>query len=149
MSQNPISGVEESEVVESSVGVSTRKRHARYVYNFNRLGGAVSTITLVGPVLPNDAIIKDAYIEVITPPTSGGGATIALGFESTTDVNAADAISGAPWSAAGIVDADGLELGTESGYIKLTSAQALRATIGTAALTAGLFYVFVEYDVGG
>ena len=75
-------------------------------------------------------------------------ATIGLGVASTTDINAEDAVSGAPWSATGQADADaGPEPGTEGGYIKLTAAVGLQITIGTAALTAGRFSVIVNYDV--
>jgi hypothetical protein len=147
VSQNPITGVEESVAAESGVGPARKGGTVQFEYRFDREGGAVGTVFLLGPTLPEGAIIKDAYIDVLTVPTSGGAATVALGFETTTDVNAADAISGAPWSATGRVDADALELGTESGYVKLTAARGLRMTIGTAALTAGRFAVHVLYDV--
>ncbi len=147
MSQNPVTGKEESAGSDDTVGPRAKTGKVTYEYNFSRDGGVVSTILLRGPTLPDNAVIKDAYIDVLTVPTSGGAATIGLGFVTTTDVNAADAISGAPWSATGLVDADGVDIGTEAGYVKLTAPAALQMVIGTAALTAGRFYVVVEYDV--
>lgn len=152
MSQNPITGREESVITEHSTGIrpggDARKRQAVYDYVFERDGGLVGTFLMRGPALPDNAVITDAYIDVITVPTSGGAATIGLGFASTTDINDEDAISGVPWSSTGQKDADnGPEPGTEGGYIKLSAAAGLQITIGTAALTAGHFYVVVNYDV--
>ena len=152
MVQNATTGREENTVSEHSVGVKpggdARKRQAVYDYVFSRDGGAVGSFKLRGPVLPLNAIITDAYIDVVTALAGGGSATVGLGFESTTDINAEDAISGVPWSTTGQKDADaGPEPGTESGYIKLTSAIGLQITIGTAALTDGQFFVYVNYDV--
>ena len=152
MVQNAITGREESVIAEHSVGVrpggDARRRQAVYDYVFSRDGGAVGTFLMRGPVLPDNAIITDAYIDVVVVPTSDGAATIGLGFASTTDINAEDAISGAPWSSTGQKDADaGPEPGTEGGYIKLASAVGSQITIGIAALTAGQFYVIVNYDV--
>lgn len=149
MSQNPITGQEERVVSSNTIGESVSRGKAVYTYNFSRHGGATGTVLLPGKILPDNAVIKDAYIDVLTVPTSGGGATIALGFEAATDINAADAISGAPWSTTGPKDADGIDIGTESGYVKIDGAKGLLMTIATAALTAGLFTVIVEYDVTG
>lgn len=148
MSQNPITGREESVGSDSSIGPRATESKVRYEYNYGRDGGAVSTFLLKGQILPDNAVVKDAYIDVITVPV-GSGASIALGFESTTDINAADAISGAPWSGTGLVDADGVDIGSESGYPKTTRERGLQMTIAAAVLTAGHFFVTVEYDVTG
>lgn len=152
MTQNPVTGREESVITEHSTGVrpggDARQRQAVYDYVFSRDGGAVGTFLLRGPVLPDNAIIVDAYIDNVVVPTSGGSATIGLGFASTTDINAEDAISGAPWSTTGQKDADaGPDPGDETTFIKLSAAVGLQITIGVAALTAGQFFVVVNYDV--
>ena len=149
MSKNPISGVEESVGSDSSIGPRVKHGSVRYFYNFNTHPSAVGTHVLQGPILPDNAVVKYAYVEVLTVPTSGGSATIALGFETTSDINDADGISGAPWNSTGFKDLDGPTLGTESGYVKLTGNKGLRMTIATAALTAGVFVAIVEYDVTG
>jgi hypothetical protein len=152
MSQNPITGREESIITEHSTGIrpggDARKRQAVYDYVFSRDGGAVGTFLLRGPVLPDNAIITDAYIDTVVALAGGGGATVGLGFASTTDINAEDAISGAPWSTTGPKDADaGPDPGDETTFIKLSAAVGLQITIGAAALTAGQFFVIVDYDV--
>ncbi len=149
MSQNPVTGVEEGVGSESTIGPRAVRGTARYIYNFGRQPSAISTFVLPGPVLPDNAVIKDAFIDVLTVPTSSGAATIGLGFETTSDINDADAISGAPWSATGVVDTDAPTHGTESGYVKLDGSKGLQMTIATAALTAGIFIVTIEYDVTG
>ena len=149
MSQNPVTGVEESVGSDSSIGPRVARGTARYTYNFGTQPSAVGTYVLPGPILPDNAVIKDAFIDVLTVPTSGGSATIALGFETTSDINNADAISGGPWSSTGVVDTDAPTHGTESGYVKLTGNKGLQMTIATAALTAGIFTVTVEFDVTG
>ena len=149
MSQNPITGKEESVGSDSSIGPRVARGTARYTYNFGVQPSAIGTYVLPGPILPDNAVIKDAFIDVLTVPTSGGSATIGLGFETTSDINDEDAISGAPWSSAGVVDTDAPTHGTESGYVKLTGNKGLQMIIGTAALTAGIFTVIVEYDVTG
>ncbi len=150
MTQSGVSGQEVTTVEPSTggrVGPAKGKLTARFDYVFSRDGGAVGTYLMRGPVIPDNAIITDAYIDTIVG-LAGASATVGLGFVSTTDINAEDAISGAPWSTVARHDADaGPEPGTEAGYIKLTSALGLQMTIGTAALTAGQFSVVVTYDV--
>ena len=116
---------------------------ARGLYDFATDGGAVGDITLRGDTIPSGAICIDALIQVDTALTSSGAATVALKVEGTADVNAADAISGAPWSSTGAKRADAL---TATGApVTTTAARSITATVGTAALTAGAFTVLVSY----
>ncbi len=147
MSQNAVTGVEERIAAEHTLGPQVEHGVARYFYNFGVDGGLIATTQLRGPTLPDNAVIKDAYIDVTVVPTSGGAATIGLGFETTTDINNEDAVSGAPWSAIAVVATDAPTHGTPGGYVKLTGNKGLQMIIGTAALTAGVFAVIVEYDV--
>lgn len=117
---------------------------ARGDYSFAVDGGAVSTIALTGAsVLPAGALILSAYIEVTTAPTSGGAATIAVQAESAGDVQAAAAISGAPWSTTGLKLSSART--RAAAPLKLTAASDISIVIATAALTAGEFRVYVEY----
>lgn len=151
MSQNPITGREESVITEHSTGIrpggDARKQTALFDYNFSRDGGAIGTVLLRGPPLPDNAVISNAFIDVLVVPASGDSATIALGFLTTTDIQTAAAYSGAPYSSVAQADLSGPTHETEGGFIKLTSARGLQMTIATAALTDGHFYVIVEYDV--
>ena len=125
------------------VGAQTRggRKSAVGVYSFAALGGAVGDITLTGDTVPSGAAILDAYIKVTTALT-GATATVAIKVEGAADINAADAISGAPWSTTGVKRAD---LTATTAPVVTTAARSIVATVGTAALTAGVFTVVVEY----
>lgn len=117
---------------------------ARGDYDFAADGGAVGNINLIGALgIPSGALILAAYIEVVTPPTSGGAPTIALQLEGAGDVQAAAAISGAPWSTTGAKLSSART--RAAAPLKLTAARDIVMVIATAALTAGAFRVVVEY----
>jgi hypothetical protein len=121
------------------------KRRARAQYDFAVDGGAVSTITLRGDSqIPQGAIITDVLIDVLTAVTGGGSCTIGISSEGASDLQAAAAVTGAPWSTTGpkrgTLDAD-------TTPIKTTAPRTISAVIGTAAVTAGKFNVVVEYVV--
>ena len=134
-------------VAPSTIDSTLARRVARATYAFGIEGGAVGTISL-GVNLPDTAILTAAWIDVITSPTSGGGATISVDI-ATDDVAgllAASAISGAPWNSTTFQDL--LPDGTAANATtKTTAARAIQITVGTAALTAGDFVVFAEYIV--
>lgn len=128
---------------KAGVGLGVgRRRLAVGLYNFATDGGAVGDITLRGDAIPSGAIITDVLIHVDTALTSGGAATVALKAESAADLNAADVISGAPWSTAGAKRGD---LTATTAPVKTTASRPIVATVGTAALTAGKFSVYVSF----
>lgn len=112
-------------------------------YDFSVHGGAVSDIGL-RCWLPKGAIIVNSHLEVLTAPTSGGSAEIALKAEAANDLVTATAIGSAPWSSTGhklcIPD-----IATVGDYKKTTADRELTMSITVAALTAGKFNVFVWY----
>lgn len=111
-------------------------------YDFAVDGGLIGPINLLPDAgIVNDALLIGAYINIITPPV-GGAATLALGAESTTDINAAVVVTGAPWDTTGFKAAD-LALGSSPS--KLTLDRNLVATIAVANLTAGEFEVLLAY----
>jgi hypothetical protein len=117
-------------------------RQAQFFYDFAVDGGAVSAITLRGDTVPNGAVVVDVIGHVATALT-GATATVALHIQSAADINAAAAISGAPWSTTG-----GKRFGAftaTTAPLTLTAARSVVATVGTAALTAGKFSVVVFY----
>lgn len=118
---------------------------ARAEYDFAVDGGAVGDITLRGQQVPSGAIITDVLIRVTTALTSGGAATVALKSEGAADLNAADVISGAPWSTTGAKRGD---LDADTAPVLTTADRAIKATVAVAALTAGKFSVFVTYMEG-
>ena len=115
-------------------------------YSFATQGGAIGTINLKDGdgkdlKLPANAIIKNVVIDVLTAPTSGGSATIAVTAVSSGDLKAATAIA----SFTGILQ--GIPANTVGTAIKLSSEKTLSMAIAVAALTAGKFNVLVEYVV--
>lgn len=128
---------------KAGLGLGQGRRRTAYAeYSFATDGGAVGDITLRGDTIPSGAVIIDALLRVTTVLTSGGAATVAIKVESAADVNAADAISGAPWSTVGAKRGD---FTSTTAPILTTAARSIVATVGTAALTAGVFKVLVTY----
>lgn len=128
-------------IMESTRSLKTWKGD----YSFATDGGAVSTITLRsndGPI-PSGSRVLGGYIEVDTAPTSAGAATISVGVEAAGDLQAAAAISGAPWSTLGHKDV--IPDATGSTAVELTAARDPSIAIATAALTAGVFNVVLFY----
>ena len=103
------------------------------MFEFEYDAGAVGTIE-TDLLVPDDCIIADAIVDVLTDPTSGGAATIALGLNTNTDVVGATAIA----SFTGI-------LKPSITPFKLTAERKLKITIATAALTAGKFAVALHW----
>lgn len=119
-------------------------KEAKGEYDFAVDGGAISTIQLRSDdTIPPGAIIEGGYIEVDTVPTSGGAATISAGSEAAGDLQAAAAISGAPWSTVGRKSITPAFTGATT--VKTTAARTLAIAIAAAALTAGKFRVVVFY----
>lgn len=125
-------------------------KEMRLYYDFATMGGAVGAISLQdfydkkAANLPGKILITGCFIDVLTAPTSGGSATIALGTgQSTTDLKTATAIA----SYTGIVAC--VPVGTAATAIKITAAKTTfvvpKITIATAALTAGKLIVHVQY----
>lgn len=113
-------------------------------YNFADQGGTIGAINLRGEDgksarLPKGAIIRDCIIDVVTTPV-GATATIAIGTgQAANDLKAALAVA----SYTGLVAC--VPVGTAASAIKLTADRTPTMTVATAALTAGKFYVLVDY----
>lgn len=120
------------------------QKSAIYEYDFAVDGGAISTISLrlVGGDAhpPAGSIIegKNVALDVLTIPV-GATATIGMQLVAAGDVQTAAAISGAPWSTLGLKDP------SIEAPLKIVTEGPVKAVIGTAALTAGKFRVYVSY----
>lgn len=119
-----------------------RVKLARARYAFATEGGATGDIALRGDTIPSGALVVAAVIDVTTVPTSAGAATIAVKVQGAADINTADAISGAPWSTTGAKNAD---VNAVNSGVKTTAVRTPTITVGTAALTAGVFDVILQY----
>jgi hypothetical protein len=110
---------------------------ARATYDFSVDGGAVSTIVPSNSALiPDNSVIVRCYSVVTTAMTSGGSATLALSAGGVT-LKAATAFDNGAFD-----DEDVTEHAVTD---KTTSGTGIQFTIATAALTAGVVDVFVEY----
>jgi hypothetical protein len=112
-------------------------------YSFAADGGAVSTIAITsGAPIPSGSIILAGWLDILTAPTSGGSATIAVQVESAADIQAAAAYNGAPWSTTGV------KLSSARTYaaapIKTMADRNISIVIASAALTAGVFDVYLH-----
>lgn len=100
----------------------------------------------LGVFLPIGAIIKQAYFQVKIAFTSvDSTATIAAKAQSTADLYAATAVSGAPGSTGFIA---GIPDNTVTHMISLTAERELTIAVGVEALTAGQAILVVEYTMG-
>lgn len=133
--------IEGTEKIGDGLSIGERKI-AVGSYDFAVDGGAVGAITLRGDKIPSGAIVLDAYAKVATAVTSGGAATLAVKVEGAADINAADVVSGAPWSTVG---AKRLDFIATTAPIVTTVERSIVATVAVAALAAGKFQVAVEY----
>ncbi len=111
------------------------------IYDFSLVGGAQGDLS-TGIVLPNKAIVRRAFYDVLTQPTSGGSATVAFKVQSAADLKTATAI--ASWTT-GIKD--GALDGAVANYIKLTAERTVYATVAASDLLSGKIKVFVDYVV--
>jgi len=108
----------------------------------NPLGGAMS--------LPIGFVVTGGWLEVVTAVTSGGSATLEVGTGTTAtgaDPNGfVTSIGKASLTANSVHPFDGAlaHNTTAAGHRVRTTVAPVSITIGTAALTAGKFYVYVE-----
>lgn len=112
----------------------------KVTYDFDVHGGAVGDIPLDFE-LPDNAVVFDGFIDVLTDPTSDGSATVALKLEEAADILGATAIA----SVTGLVDT--VPDGTGANAVKTTAARVLTMTVAVAALTAGKMNIFLRYFI--
>lgn len=127
---------------------AANKSHAlvqSYMYDFAVDGGAVGFKDLSAKVrntLPTGAVVKSVYYHVVTAPTSGGSATIAIGDgETGTRYLTGTAFDNAAYAGNNVA-------AVSSGIpnrIAGTNENNFGITIATAALTAGKIKFWVEY----
>ena len=125
-------------------------RVAKATYDFSVVGGAVSTLVIPGAdIVPSGAIIQDLIIDCTTACTSGGAATFAVTGGGLTLAGGTPIGVGAAPFTAGTVGRVGVAGVITTGYPvqKATSSAALKVVIGTAAITAGVFTVYVYYTI--
>jgi len=121
-------------------------KHLSFKYSFATDGGAIGAITLndesgTAQLIPQNAIITNATIEIETAVTSSGSATVAFGLLGNTDAFKAA-------TAKASLTEDAVFAGTNDLPLKVAVPTGVLATVATAALTAGVFFINVEYIEG-
>lgn len=128
------------------LGSGSPKSVYGFVYDFTVLGGATGSIALTqinGP-LPNNFIIQNACLDVVTGLTGGAGATGAVtSGQAANDLVIATIVAGAPFSTTGPKITIPL-LGTIATWIKTTAQRSPALVVAVNAFTAGKFNLFVE-----
>lgn len=119
---------------------------AHAIYSFAVDGGSVATITPANNAsIPANAVLVSETINSTTAVTSGGSATVAVGLSntggSTTSILAATAK--ASFSSNAVLNG----AATFAAPLKVTGAGNITLTVATAALTAGVIEVWVQYYV--
>lgn len=95
--------------------------------------------------VPLDAVVVSAYLEILTAPTTdGGSATIKIGTQSDDDAFLTiTAISNGTFALNAVTSL------SNTLPFKALAPDPVTITVGTAALTAGKFNVYIEYYEGG
>lgn len=120
-------------------------RTLKVSYDFSVDGGGQGALTLKNAFgdaayLPDNAVIVGAWLEGLVDLTSGGNATVALGYTgAATALVGATAKADASWNVNAV---------TALALSKTTQKSSILATIGTADLTAGKFDVMIHYYIG-
>ena len=142
--------VENKYMADDSIGNAetdgNQPKHLSFKYSFDTDGGATGAIIInsesgTPQLIPQNAIITNATIEIETAITSGGSATVAFGLLGNTD-----AFKAATGKASLTLDA--VFAGTNELPLKVAVPTQVVATVATAALTAGVFFINVEYIEG-
>ena len=128
---------------------ATLSKTLLFQYDFARETGAAGAIPLVTPAglpqtLPDNAVITEVVIEGITDLTSGGAATVSLGYTGQAIAFlGVTALTHATWNV------NNVTVGTATAAVGKTGGGVeVLATIADADLTAGKFQVWVTYFEG-
>lgn len=113
----------------------------KFTYDFAVQGGSTGakTLTAANGQLPDNFCITTAYVECVTPATSSGAATIALGTTDTAEAF----IAATAYTDNKFDTADNFAALTAAIPVKCDGANDVIATIADAALTAGKVVVWV------
>ncbi len=103
----------------------------------------------LGVTIPDKAIVCGGVVQVNTVFDSAAStATVAISIQTANDLITAAAVSGAPWSTAGLKAIVPKINTPESTGIALTAARLVTATVGVQALTVGKATINLVYMMG-
>lgn len=110
-------------------------RVAKATYDFSVQGGAVGDALGLGVYVPAGAIVTRVIGSAVTALDSGGSATVAINI-GATEVNAATAFDSTDYTAVDV---------HYSTPVKLAATSEVNLDIAVAALTAGVYDLYIEY----
>lgn len=121
-------------------------KHLSFKYDFSLDGGEIGAITLnnesgLPQLLPENAIVTNATIEIETAIGSTGSATVAFGILGNTD-----AFKAATGKAS--LTEDAVFAGSNDLPLKMAIPTPVLLTVAVAALNAGVAFINVEYIEG-
>lgn len=127
------------------LGHTIGKAYAEYLVDAtSQQNGSVGTHFL-GLTLPKGAIVMQTIVDVETIPlddAGGGTATLALTI-GATNIIAAAAVSGAPWSTTGLKA--GVQDDTVANAAKLSADSNVNAVVAVDNITAAKVKVYLEF----
>ncbi len=120
-------------------------------YSFAVQGGAIGSVNLLSDLnnttstitIPDNAIVTNVFVDVLTQPVSGSSATVAQTLVSAGDLQAATAKASYTGILQGIPDT-----ATVGDYIKLSADKLAKSTIADGVLSAGKWNVYIYYVLG-
>lgn len=122
--------------------------HAKMTYDFTLDGGAIATITpRDSPIIPAGAIILGGVIDITTALTSGGSATISLGFGSGAEKAALKALTAVASYALGTTLVI-VPIFTGATVYKVLTESKMTLTVAVATLIGGKMSVNLVYLQG-
>jgi hypothetical protein len=122
---------------------------ARFLFDTGAVANRTVAAHGTGVILPANAIVVGGFFDVNTAFTSASTntGTIAISAEGANDIQAAAAVSGAPYSTIGRKAIVPKANTPESTAVKTTVPREITCTVAVAALTAGVltgYLYFVE-----
>ena len=120
-------------------------RILKATYDFAVDGGDTGNLNL-SATIPDNAIVIGGYVDVETDLASAGSATVGIGIQGAyAQFRDAAAFNGFNTGASGLILDNNAP---PNAGLKLQSALPVGIVIGTAALTAGKFHIYVYYLPG-
>lgn len=130
----------------SGAAPNAERRLVQGTYDFSKVGGGTASYNLIK--LNAGCRVLGGWVEVSGTPTAASGTPVlginVEGTPGTMDLIASTSILGAPWSTAGKKAITPKINTPETTSITLTADRNVQAILGTAALSAGVFTVFLE-----
>ena len=120
-------------------------RILKATYDFSVDGGDTGNLNL-SATLPDNAIVIGGHVDVETDLASAGSATVGIGIQGAyAQFRNAAAFTGFNTGASGLILDNNAP---PNAGLKLQAALPVGIVIGTAALTAGKFHIYVYYLPG-